>query len=355
MNVKGSETKHPRRKGKRMGEIIHKVDRNFILGVFITLMIALFAKALASLPFLSFMGQLVIAMLMGMGVRATLGIKERYNSGITFSSKNLLRIGIVLLGMSLNLVDLYRAGFSVFAISFTTLTFAFVSIYLFAKMLGVKDNLSLLTACGTAICGASAIVAIAPQVRANQNEIAISATIIALLGTIFTLIYTFLYPVLGLTADLFGVFSGSTLHEVAHAVAAAGAGGPDAVELAVIAKLSRVALLVPVALVIGYFVQKNRQHQDMKHEQKSVNFPWFIIGFIVVSGINSLGIISDTITEIIVWMAYLLIAMAMAGLGLNVQFKYFRTLGLKPFVTAMIGSLLMSILGYALIYFVYLI
>ena len=335
---------------------IKRINKNFTIGLVITFVIALVAKGLAELPFISIMGHLVVAIILGMIVKATVGVKEQYDSGIQFSSKKLLRFGIVLLGMSLNLVDLYHAGLSVFIIALLNLAFAFIIVYFLAKSFGVNENIGLLTASGTAICGASAIVAIAPQIRANQNEIAISVAIIALLGTAFTLAYTFLYSLLNLTPELFGIFAGGTLHEVAHVVAAANAGGNAAVEMAVITKLSRVALLVPVALLVGYIVSRRKKSDEDQNETNgTIVFPWFIVGFLLVSGFNSLGIVSESISDVIVTIAYLLIAMAMAGLGLKVNFKYFKTEGLKPFVVTLIGSILLALFGYLLIVLFYLI
>ena len=167
------------------------INHNFLIGILMTLIIALVAKGLVKLPFLTIMGQLVVAIIIGMAISALIGVKDQYKGGITFSSKKLLRIGIVLLGMSLNFVDLYEAGLKVFMIALINLAFAFVLVYLISKLLGVGDNLSILTASGTAICGASAIVAIAPQIKANENEIAMSAAIISLIGTAFTIAYSF--------------------------------------------------------------------------------------------------------------------------------------------------------------------
>ena len=144
-------------------------------------------------------------------------------------------------------------------------------------------------------------------------------------------------------------FSGGTLHEVAHVVAAAGTGGATAVDLAVIVKLSRVALLVPVALLIGFIVQRKQQGGEYGESRTRMNFPWFILGFLTVSAFNSLGIVSETVSDSVVSLAYLFLAMAMAGLGLNVQFKYFKSLGMKPFVATLIGSILLSIFGYIVI------
>lgn len=321
----------------------------FFLGIGITLLIAIAAKYLAQLPFLSIMGQLVIAILIGITWRATVGIPEQAIAGANFSSKKLLRFGIILLGMRLNLIDILHAGPKVFAIDVINIVFAMAVVYGLTRLLKVEKRLGLLTACGTAICGAAAVVAIAPQIKANDDETAIGAATVAILGTIFTLLYTVLYPVMGLSANGYGIFSGATLHEIAHVIAAAAPGGNDAIDIAVIVKLTRVALLVPVAILIGIWMSRT-EGEGTKTSWKSIPIPWFILGFLAMSAVNSLGVVSASIANGIVVIAYMLIAMAMAGLGLNVDVVTFKRLGLKSFAAGFIGSILLSILGFALVY-----
>ncbi|MBA2940628.1 YeiH family putative sulfate export transporter [Paenibacillus sp. CGMCC 1.16610] len=326
--------------------------QEFVQGISITFVLAVVAKYLGSLPFLSIMGQLVIAILLGMLYRGVIGVPQQAIKGISFSSKTLLRYGIILLGMRLNLVDIVHAGPKVLAIAIINIVFTIFVVYGIAKLFKVENRLGILTACGTAICGAAAVVAISPQIKANDNETAIGAATVAILGTIFTLLYTILYPILGLTAKGYGIFSGATLHEIAHVIAAAAPGGKDAVDLAVIVKLTRVALLVPVAIVLGVWTNRTERKKNtvvQKANWRSIPIPWFILGFLVMSGINTLGIVPTEFTNQIILLAYFLIAMAMAGLGLNVDLATFRRLGMKSFAAGFIGSVLLSILGYLLI------
>lgn len=323
---------------------------NFLKGIFLTLLIALVAKYIATFPFFSILGQLVIAIIVGMAWRAAFKVQDTWQVGIAFSSKKLLRLGIILLGMRLNLADIYHAGASVFLIAVINLLFALMVVYGLTKMLKVDQKLGILTACGTAICGAAAVVAIAPQIKANQKETAVGAAIVALLGTVFTLIYTVLYSILDLTPTEYGIFAGGTLHEIAHVIAAASAGGNEAIDIAVIVKLTRVALLVPVAIIIGIFYRKMDKSEEKKGFTLSI-IPWFILGFLAMSAINSLGIIPANVAQAFVNIAYILIAMAMAGLGLNVEIKTFKELGVKAFIAGLVGSVCLSILGYILVIF----
>ncbi|UQZ84303.1 hypothetical protein SK3146_03538 [Paenibacillus konkukensis] len=333
-----------------------KQNLGFALGIGLTLLISLAAKFLSGFPFLSIMGQLVIAILIGIVWRAALGVPSQVIAGTNFSSKKLLRLGIILLGMRLNLMDIVHAGPKVFLIAALVIAFTLSVVYGLARLFKVEKRLSILTACGTAICGAAAVVAIAPQIKAKDDETAIGAAMVAILGTLFTLLYTFLYPVMGLSALGYGIFSGATLHEIAHVIAAAAPGGNDAVDMAVIVKLTRVALLVPVAILIGIWANRSERKEQGggKASWKSIPIPWFIFGFLIVSGINSFGIIPAAAASNIVIIAYLLIAMAMAGLGLNVDLVTFRKLGMKSFAAGLIGSVLLSGLGLMLIHLLHL-
>lgn len=332
----------------------NKQNFGFSIGVGLTLLIAVCAKWLAYLPVLSIMGQLVIAILIGIAWRAAIGVPEKSAAGTSFSSKKLLRLGIILLGMRLNLTDIVHAGPKVFMLAAIVIGFTLSVVYGLTRLFKVEKRLGILTACGTAICGAAAVVAIAPQIKAKDDETAIGAATVAILGTIFTLAYTFLFPVLGLSSLGYGVFSGATLHEIAHVIAAAAPGGQPSVDMAVIVKLTRVALLVPVAIVVGVWAS----HAESKEygggasstSWRAIPIPWFIIGFLIVSAIHSTGIIPDATAEVIVTLAYMLIAMAMAGLGLNVDLDSFRKLGMKPFVAGLIGSVLLSGLGFLLVH-----
>lgn len=319
-------------------------------GILLTLALALAAKLIAGLPFLSIMGQLVIAIMLGMIWRASRGVNSGLMEGASYSSKKLLRLGIILLGFRLNLYDIYNAGGTVFLIAFANLVFALAVVYGLSRLFKVEKRLGILTACGTAICGAAAVVAIAPVIKANEKETAVGAANIAVLGTIFTILYTLIFSYLGLNALDYGVFAGGTLHEIAHVVAAADPAGKPATDLAIIVKLTRVALLVPVAIVIGFAVsRKENQKAGQKITFASLPIPWFILGFLAVSGLNTTGWIDGDVAAAFVSFAYLLIGMAMAGLGLSVDFKAFKQMGSKALSAGLVGSVLLSVFGYVLV------
>ncbi len=320
----------------------------YVRGLFLTLSLALVAKAAVQIPYLDIMGQLVIAILLGMAWRYFVGTKEAAAAGIGFSSKVLLRAGIILLGMRLDLGDVIHAGTNVLMIAVSGVVVTLVVVYALARLWKVESRLGLLTACGTAICGAAAVGAIGTQLKAKHDEMAVSTAVVALLGTAFTLMYTLIYPQLGFTQQEYGVFSGATLHEIAHVLAAAAPAGSIALESAVVVKLTRVILLVPVAAVIGWVSDRKQGSREKKRSWRTLPIPWFVFGFLGMSGLNSLHLIPIYVAEQIVVVAYLLMGMAMAGLGLGVNMAAFRKYGLRAFAAGLIGSLLLTALGFVL-------
>jgi uncharacterized integral membrane protein (TIGR00698 family) len=334
----------------KMNDLLPRFTLPVMKGILLTLALALAARFIAGLPFFSIMGQLVIAIMLGMVWRATAGVNSGLMEGASYSSKKLLRLGIILLGFRLNLYDIYNAGSTVFLIAFANLTFALLVVYGLSRVFKVEKRLGILTACGTAICGAAAVVAIAPVIKADEKETAVGAANVAVLGTIFTIVYTLIFSYLGLNALEYGVFSGGTLHEIAHVVAAADPAGQAALDLAIIVKLTRVALLVPVAILIGFYIKrKETGAAGEKLTFSTLPIPWFILGFLAVSAFNTTGIVSEAAATTIVSLAYLLIGMAMAGLGMSVDFKSFRQMGGKALSAGLVGSVLLALFGYMLV------
>jgi len=321
----------------------------YLRGLGITLTLAVLAKGIAHYPIFSIMGPLVVAILLGMAVRAVRGYPGNAEIGIVYSTKQLLRYGIILLGMRLNLTDILHAGPKIFVVACVDIAVTILAVYGIARYLQVSRTLGLLTACGTAICGAAAIMAIRPQLQANEDDTAVSAVTIAILGTVFTVCFTFVYPFLGLTPIGYGVFSGATLHEVAHVLAAAAPAGSEAVDMAVIVKLTRVLLLVPVAILLGMWMNA-KNGSARAGSLRKIPVPWFILGFFGTSALNSLEVVPQAVANHAVQFAYLLMAMAMAGLGLQVNLKAFRNQAGKIFFAGFAGSILLTALGYLFVH-----
>ncbi len=323
------------------------MKKGFVIGVGLTFLLAMVAKVVTVLPYLSLVGPLVFAILLGMLWNTFLPVQAEWKDGITFSSKKLLRVGIILLGMRLNLSDIASAGWPAFVLAFGSIVVGIGAVYAFMKILKVDKMVGFLTACGTGICGAAAIVAVSSQVKAKPEETAVSVAIIAILGTLFTFMYSIFYPFLNLTEAGYGMFAGGTLHEIAHVVAAGDAGGAVALDFALVVKLTRVMLLVFVVGGISIYMAKKDRAAGHAFSLKNLPIPWFIFGFLAVSALYSTGVVPEFIATQIVSLSYLLMAMAMAGLGLDVKFSAFRRAGYKPFLAGLAGSLVLVIAVYA--------
>lgn len=315
----------------------------FMKGVILTLILALLAGSIARLPFFSIMGIMIISIILGMSWKALMNVPADSNTGITFSSKILLRAGIILMGLRLNFSQIVEAGFSIVFIDVIVIAFTLTFMIYLGKLFSIDKYLSALIAVGTAVCGAAAIVAVAPLIKAKQEFTAVSVACIAILGTIGTIIYTLLYPVLGLDSYQYGVLVGATLHELAHVIAAAVPGGDTSGEVAILVKLGRVALLIPVAMILGFiYTSKDRTADGKKKGIKDLPIPWFIFGFLIMCLVNTMGLLSDTVTQMFIALSVFLLSMAMAGLGLSINFGDFKKVGYKAVVVGIIGFIALT-------------
>ncbi|KRL05189.1 hypothetical protein FD46_GL001140 [Liquorilactobacillus oeni DSM 19972] len=306
---------------------------------------------LAQLPYLSLVGALVLALLLGMLLQVSPGLVDAAQDGTGFISNKFLRAGIILLGFKLNLIQLAQAGVKSILLAICIVAGMLALTYWIARRLGVERELAILTATGSSICGAAAIMGVSPQIkvseekkeRQKENEV-LAVAIVCILGTIFTLIEIGLKPLIHMTPVQFGVLTGGSLHEIAHAVAAGSAGGPVSLDTAIITKLSRVLLLAPAAVLIGIWYQKKTSVQSANAASKTkLPIPWFMAGFILTSVLGTFLPFSTALLAGLVKLAYILLGMAMAALGMSVNFKVIVKRGKNAFLAAFISSCILMI------------
>ena len=218
--------------------------------------------------------------------------------------------------------------------------------YWLSRKFGAEDELAILSACGCGICGAAAVMGVSPQIettdeeRKRENEV-LAVAVVCVMGTVFTLVEIGLKPILGLTDPQFGIVAGGSLHEIAHAVAAGGAFGEASLDNALIMKLSRVLLLAPVALIVGYWYQRRLIRESIEeHEQapKKLPIPWFLGGFILTSILGTFLPLPAGLLDGLVQAAYIFLGMAMAALGISVNFRVIFKRGGAVFGAAVISS-----------------
>jgi uncharacterized integral membrane protein (TIGR00698 family) len=281
---------------------------------------------------------LVLAILLGMIVRSTCTPPERYEPGIRFAGKQVLETAIVLLGASVDLPLLLRAGAPLVIAIVTVVAVGLAAGYGIGRMLGLNPRLATLIACGNAICGNSAIAAVAPVIGADKEDVASSIAFTAVLGVIVVLALPLLIPVLGFDEYQYGALAGMTVYAVPQVIAATFPVGRLSGEVGTLVKLVRVLLLGPVIL---FFTFRNRKVGEQKLEAGSV-VPWFIAGFLVLAAARSLGLIpaevAGPVREVSRWMTVL----AMAALGLSVDVRVLGRVGPRV-VAAVTGSLVVLI------------
>jgi len=343
------------------------------VGLIVTLACSLGGQWLSKLPGLSLIGALVIALLLGMALQGFTSLRTAARASTPFIANKFLRAGIILLGFKLNLILLMGAGLKSLLAACVVVTIMVALNYFVARRLfGIEHTLAVLTACGSSICGAAAVMGVAGAAKAKADDSVLAVACVAILGTAFTLVLVALQPILGLSAAQFGTWAGLSLHEIAHAVAAGGAAGQVGTDAAIVAKLSRVLLLAPVALLVGVIearrtavktatlagadgstvemsVTDSKAPHGFFAQLKSVPIPWFMGGFLLASAVGTYVPFIADFTGGLVTIAYLLLGMAMAALGLNVNFSVVARKGARPLTSAFLCSVFLVGLAYVLV------
>jgi len=286
------------------------------------------------------------------------GLARSCGAGVDYSKQTLLRLGVVLYGLRLTVQDVGTVGLSGVLIDATILTSTFVlAVFVGTRWLGMDRRLAMLIGAGSSICGAAAILAAEPVVRARAGQVTVAVATVVMFGTLSI----FLYPALfRLNAQwhllpggeaAFGVYIGSTIHEVAQVVATAHSIGPQVADTAVIAKMVRVVMLAPFLMGVAAWLSRDAAHagdRAGKDHLPSPAIPWFALGFVAVMLFNSLRILPVHLRELALTIDNLVLAMAMAALGLSTHFGSLRQAGIKPLLLALAAFAWLVIAGAAI-------
>ena len=292
---------------------------------------------------------LVIGIVMGIFYANTLHNQtpEAWHSGITFSGKKILRFAIVFYGFRITFQEILEVGMDGFLVSLIMLTSTLImGTWLGTKIFGMDKDTSILTASGASVCGAAAVLATEPVLKAEEYKTAVAVSMVVLFGTISMFLYPILYTTiienatgfLHMTAREFGIYVGGTIHEVAQVVAvpASVPGSPkEMADAAVIVKMTRVIMIAPMLIVLGLYLawESKRAGGEGAGKMKLV-IPWFAVYFVMVAGFNSLHLVPQNIVDIINEIDTFLLTMAMTALGMGTVFSKFKGLGLAPIYTA---------------------
>jgi uncharacterized integral membrane protein (TIGR00698 family) len=274
---------------------------------------------------------LVLAILLGMLVRIVRGERAADVPGIRFVAKDLLELAVCLLGATMDVPRLFASG-PALAIGIAVLVAAALACgYLVGRLVGLPNKLAVLVACGNAICGNSAIAAVAPVISAEHEEVAASIALTAVLGVIMVLGLPLLVAPLGLSHYQYGVLAGLTVYAVPQVLAAAFAVSALSGQVATVVKLARVLMLGPVVL---FFAARNQPAVDgasvgSTSRRLSLRrlIPWFVGGFIVLATLRSIGAVPDIAANTAKSIASWLTIGAMAALGLSVDVHSVRRVG----------------------------
>lgn len=310
------------------------------------LLITLFSLAAFYIGDMEFVKRLsfspmIVGIILGMLYANSLrnNLPDTWVPGILFCSKRILRIGIILYGFRLTFQDVTAVGLPAILIDGIIVTVTVCGGVLIGRLLKMDRSIALLTSVGSGICGAAAVLGAESAINTKPYKTAVAVSTVVIFGTLSMFLYPVLYRngVFDLSPELMGLFTGSTVHEVAHVVGAGNAMGQGVSNTAIIVKMIRVMMLVPALLVISWTVARNLTKRDAAEQAKGkITIPWFAILFLVVIGFNSFNLLPVALVEWINQFDTFLLTMAMTALGAETSFDKFKKAGAKPFLLAAI-------------------
>jgi uncharacterized integral membrane protein (TIGR00698 family) len=308
----------------------------------IALAATMFGAAEHALAGRAWLEPLVLAILLGAVVRTAWTPDAHWRPGIDLSAKQLLEVAIVLLGLTLDLPVLLRAGPVLVAGIVAAVLAALAVGYGLGRSLGLKRRLALLVACGNAICGNSAIAAVAPVIGAEPDDVASSIAFTAVLGVVVVLALPLLIGPLGLSPYQYGVLAGLTVYAVPQVLAATLPVSTLSGQVGTLVKLTRVLMLGPIVLGLSIAVRRAGSTPRGRVALGRL-VPWFIVGFLLLAGVRAAGVVPEGVVAAARTVSGALTVLAMAALGLGVDVRVLRRVG--GAVTATAGGALLLLLG----------
>ena len=320
---------------------------------------------------------IMVAIVMGLVVRNTLGLPEIFKPGVDFCVKKVLRFGIILMGIRLSILELVKIGTAGLPIVLVCITAGLALTVYISRLANLSRRLGILIAVGTGICGASAIVATAPGIDASDEETAYAITTITVFGIIAMLLYPYLAHLMFSGNQIMaGLLLGTSIHETAQVT---GAGliydsqflppRPTAADVAIVVKLVRnalMAIVIPVMILVHNRQLAQAESSNGKRTSVAKLFPMFILGFILLAALRSLGDAGVeangiafgvwtegmwiSVHQAVAQWAGALLAIAMAGVGLGVSYEGMKELGIRPFFVGLFAASLVGVVGTILVF-----
>jgi uncharacterized integral membrane protein (TIGR00698 family) len=337
--------------------------KDLLPGVLLCVAITLFAMLLETVEVHiageAYLEALVLAILLGVALRTAWLPGTRWDPGIRFAAKPLLELAIVLLGASVSLATIFALGpVLIFGIA-GIVALSIVTSYAICRGLGLPLRMAILVACGNSICGNSAIAAIAPVIGADGDDIASSISFTAVLGVVVVLGLPLLVPILRLSLAQYGVLAGLTVYAVPQVLAATLPIGALSNQVGTVVKLVRVLMLGPVVLAISLFASELRvgssggggaqARRNRRGPRLPELVPWFIVGFLVLLLVRSVGLIPPAVQPAVTRTAALFTTIAMAALGLGVDVRIVARTGARVTAAVTVSLIVLGLISYGLI------
>lgn len=325
-------------------QIKHK-NFKYIPGLLLTGFVTTIAVYLGNKEWFANIGlsPLSLAILLGIVVGNTIYfvVKPSCTEGIKFAKHYLLRTGIILYGFRLTFQQIMEVGTIGIMIDLIMLTSTFLIALLIGKyFLRLDSQTTILIGAGSSICGAAAVLATESVIKTSADKVTIAVATVVIFGTLAIFVYPWFYHLnqiyhwFSLDLAQFGIFIGSTVHEVAQVVAAGHAISPEAENSAVISKMIRVMMLAPFLLILSSYLNRKMITSNLSQSKPTIVIPWFAIFFIIIAYINSFHLLPQILVQSIITLDTILLSMAMAALGLTTHISVVRQAGIKPLVMA---------------------
>ncbi|TDK42146.1 YeiH family protein [Antarcticimicrobium luteum] len=326
---------HPDSSGPGVRASLATGPGSVLPGLALAAAIAAAAFAMRQLPGVGVLSPLILAILIGMAFHNLVGTPARAKPGVAFSLRQLLRAGIILLGLQLTVQQVAAVGAGGVALIAATLLATFAFTTWLGRVMRVDPALTQLIAAGSSICGASAVIATNTVTRARDEDVAYAIACVTVFGTVSMIVMPLAAGGLALGPHAFGLWAGASIHEVAQVIAAAYARGQEAGEFGTIAKLTRVMMLAPVVLTLGAIAARRLRRNGGEVRRCGAPVPWFVFGFIAMVCLASTGWIPEATRPATTTLTQFLLATALAAMGLETGVRKLAAEGLRP---ALLGA-----------------
>ena len=284
---------------------------------------------------LPLLGAPVAGLILGVVLSRAVGTRQPLQAGVAFAGRTLLQVAVVLLGSALSLRQVAHVGASSLPVMLGTLAVCLGLAYLLGRWLGIGRDLRTLIGVGTGICGASAIAAVSPVIRARGADIAYAISTIFLFNLVAVLAFPPLGHLLGLSQHDFGLFAGTAVNDTSSVVAAATTYGSSATDYAVVVKLTRTLMIIPICLGLAALTRTGgREGSLLRRVTRLV--PWFLLGFVVLAAVNSLGWVPSGAHAPLRAASIFLITLALTAIGLRTDVAGLRRAGSRPLLLGLL-------------------